>query len=408
MTVEIRTCTPEELPDFLRVLGTAFGNPIPATEAPQFRDKLPIERTFAGFDGSTLVSTAGGFPFEMTVTGGRTVKACGVTMVGALPTHRRKGTMRRLMRALLDQARDLDELVAILWASEERIYQRFGYGLASNQGHISIERERAHLLGDPPPVGQARLISLEEARGVLPGIYERVRLTRPGMLARSEAWWRSHTLNDATRYRGDASEMFCSVLSLDGEDQAYATYRMKAEWASDVTPRGSVRVGEVVATNDVAYREMWRYLFSIDLIERVEAWYLPSDLPLTLMMSDPRRLRFAKSDSLWLRILDLPGVLEARTYLADGELGLSISDEFCPWNAGDWTLRVEGGRGTVTKGGQPEISLDISALAAVYLGEFSFSDLQRSLRVHNAAAGSIEKADAVFRTDVAPWCVENF
>jgi predicted acetyltransferase len=408
MTIEIRACTPDELPRFLQVLGTAFGNPIPETEAPQFRDKLPVDRTWAGFDDGAMVSTAGAFPFEMTITGGRTVKACGVTMVGALPTHRRQGTMRRLMRALLDQARELKEPVAILWASEEGIYQRFGYGLASNQGHISIERDRARFLGDPQPVGRTRLISLEEARGVLPAIYEDVRLSRPGMLARSEAWWRSHTLYDSERYRDGAGPLLCSVLSMEGEDRAYALYRNKGDWAEDITPNGSLRVNEVVATSPVAYREMWRYLFSIDLIHRINAYYLPSDLPLTLMLSDPRRLRFAKSDSLWLRIVDLVEALEARTYATDGQLGLSISDEFCPWNAGEWTLRVEGGSGKVTPGGRAEITLDIAALAAVYLGEFSFSDLARSLRAESRSDDAIEKADAMFRTAVAPWCVENF
>jgi predicted acetyltransferase len=33
--------------------------------------------------------------------------------------------------------------VASLWASEDRIYGRFGYGLASLTGEVDVPRERA-------------------------------------------------------------------------------------------------------------------------------------------------------------------------------------------------------------------------------------------------------------------------
>jgi predicted acetyltransferase len=167
-------------------------------------------------------------------------------------------------------------------------------------------------------------------------------------------------------------------------------------------------VGEVVATNPIAYREMWRYLFSIDLVEYVKAWYLPQDAPLELMLLEPRRMRFVKSDSLWLRVVDVAAALQARSYIGDGEVAFAITDEFCPWNEGEWTLKVEGGTGTLTKGGEPEISLDIAALGGVYLGGYTFSQLGRALRAQERSEGAFAKADAMFRTEVAPWCVENF
>ncbi|MDQ3645747.1 MAG: GNAT family N-acetyltransferase [Actinomycetota bacterium] len=407
MTIEIRACTPEELPRFVEVIGIAFGGPIPEEELPRFRDVLETDRMFAGFDGDTMVAASAAFSFGMTVPGGGAVPAAGVTMVGSLPTHRRQGTVRRLMRELLDDAKARREPVAILWASEESIYQRFGFGLASNQGHIKIEREKTRFLGDPPPVGAARLISLEEAKQVLPPIYDEVLPTRAGMLARPANWWQSHTLADPERVRGGDSSKFCAVFSRDGRDEAYALYRTGGDW-DDAVARGHINAGEVVATNPVAYREMWRYLFSIDLVEYIKAWYLPQDAPLELMLLEPRRMRFAKSDSLWLRVIDVVEALQSRSYITDGEIDLAISDEFCPWNEGEWTLKVDGGRGSLMKGGQPDISLDIAALGAVYLGGYTFAQLGRALRAEECSEGAFAKADAMFRTDVAPWCVENF
>lgn len=408
MTIEIRTCTADELPRFVEVLGTAFGGPIPEEELPRFRELLEPDRTFAAFDDGSMVATSGTFSFHMTVPGGSSVPAAGVTMVGSLPTHRRRGLMRQLMRTMIDDAKNRNEPVAILWASEESIYQRFGYGLASNQGHIKIEREKTRFIGDPAAVGETRMITLEEATTVLPPIYDAVLPTRPGMLARPPEWWRNHTLADPERTRGGASVLFCAVFSREGNDEAYAIYRTGGDWDDDAVARGYIRVNEVLATNAVAYREMWRYLFGIDLVEYIRGWYLPQDVPLELMLLEPRRLRFAKSDSLWLRLVDLQAALESRSYATDGEISFAVTDEFCPWNEGEWTLKVEGGHAEVARGGSPEISLDVSALAAVYLGGYTFAQLGRALRAQECEDGVFARADAVFRTHVAPWCVENF
>ena len=408
MSIEIRTIDENELSRYLNVLGSAFGEPIPEDEVVRFAEVLPLERAFAAFDSGAMVGTGGAFPFHMTVPGGAVVPAAGVTMVGVLPSHRRRGVMSSIMRKLIDQAKERSEPVAILWASEESIYQRFGYGFASNQGHISIEKHRANFLGRPEPVGTVRLVTLEEAPSVLAPIYDQVLKTRPGMLARSETWWRNHTLIDIERHREGESPKFCAVLRLDGRDQAYAIYRTGGGWGADVTPNGWVNVREVAAVDPVAYREIWRFLFGIDLMDRIKAWYLPADLPLTLMLEEPRRLRFAKSDSLWLRIVDLAAALSARTYAADGSISFAVRDDYCPWNEGEWTLIVEEGRGRLERGGEPDLSTDAAGLASVYLGAFTFGELQRALRLEECTPGAVKRADAMFRTDVAPWCVENF
>lgn len=408
MTIEIRAIANEEFPRWVEVLGTAFGDPLPDKDLPRLRDIAETDRSFGAFDGRSMVATSGAFSFAMTVPGGMAVPAAGVTGVGSLPTHRRRGLMQRLMRVLIDDARNRREPVAILWASEESIYQRFGYGLASNQGHINIERPKTGFLGEPPPTGETRLITFDEAKEVLPPIYDAVLPTRPGMLSRSPAWWRSHTLADPEHLRDGGSVLFYAVFSRDGTDEAYAIYRTGGDWDDDVVPRGWIKVSELIATNPIAYREMWRYIFGIDLVENIKAWYLPQDLPLELMLTEPRRLRFAKSDSLWLRLVDVQAALESRSYSTDGEISFAVTDEFCPWNDGEWTLKVDGGRGRVTRGGEAEISLDVSALAAVYLGGYTFAQLERALRADECIPGGISKADQVFRTDVAPWCVENF
>ena len=57
--------------------------------------------------------------------------AAGVTIAAVLPSHRRRGVLRAMMRALLDACHERGEPVAYLWATEDTIYGRFGFGLAS-------------------------------------------------------------------------------------------------------------------------------------------------------------------------------------------------------------------------------------------------------------------------------------
>ena len=78
------------------------------------------------------------FSFELTIPGG-VLPAAGVTIVGVHPTHRRRGILRRMMRLQLDAIHERGEPLAILWASEGSIYQRFGYGLGSMRTGINLD-----------------------------------------------------------------------------------------------------------------------------------------------------------------------------------------------------------------------------------------------------------------------------
>ena len=128
-----------DVDEFRRAVGAIghyFGGwPADEEAAQRFSSNLPVERMHAAFDGDRIVGGAGAFPFELTVPGG-TVRCGGVTVVGVLPTHRRRGILTAMMRAQLEDVRERGEPVAALWASEEVIYRRYGYGLASLSGEM--------------------------------------------------------------------------------------------------------------------------------------------------------------------------------------------------------------------------------------------------------------------------------
>jgi predicted acetyltransferase len=294
------------------------------------------------------------------------------------------------------------EPLAILWASESQIYGRFGYGLAAPSTAMDAERSAFVLRDDAGPRGSVRLVEIDEAAELFPPIHERLRTERAGMLSRTDDWWRLDRLADPEHWRHGAGPLTCALLEIEGEAAGYAVYRVTPKWEQG-TARGSVRVDEAFGTSPEATAEIWRFLFGIDLVERVRWGRV--DTGLFLMVADPRRLHLTLSDGLWLRLVDVEAALRARTF-ADGEpVVLEVADSFLPQNAGRWSI---GGGSAERADADPDIALDVADLAAAYLGAFSFEQLAAAGRATELRPGGVARATALFRTALPPFCPEGF
>ena len=222
------------------------------------------------------------------------------------------------MRTELDAIAARGEPLAILWASKSQIYGRYGYGVATAR-----RRPRPSAIGSAfattrrPPAASGWSTRTRPPACCL--IYERARRETPGMFARTEDWWREYRLPDPEHHRHGAGPRYFAALELDGVDEAYARYRVKDDW-QDGLPTSSLRVIEAIATSPVAERELWRYLFGVDLVQTVKAWHLRVDHPLLLLVTEPRRLRLRVGDGLWLRIVDVERALAGRSYADDRAL----------------------------------------------------------------------------------------
>ena len=77
----------------------------------------------------------------------------------------------------------------------------------------------------------------------------------------------------------------------------------------------TMEVIDLVAATESGYLELWQFLGSIDMIQRVTWAEAPVDDPLTWALEDPRCIESAENaDMLWLRILDTVKALGARRY----------------------------------------------------------------------------------------------
>ncbi len=336
MSLEYRSPTADEFASVLHATHMAFGEELKDEDLERHRKVMPLDRLLAAWDGDRPVGVTASYPFELTTPGG-SGKAAGVSWVGVLPSHRRRGILRELMLRQLDDVHERGEPFAILYASESLIYGRFGYGMAVLGTQIDANRNAFALRDDPGPRSSARLLTADEAAEVFPPIYEQLRTRRPGYLSRSESWWRAYRLADPEHWRDGAGPKYFALIELDGEPAAFAMYRIASKWENE-TPKGEVRVVDAHATSPEATAELWRFLFGIDLVERVKCGLVDPAWPLLHMVRDPRRLHLSVTDGLWLRLVDLEAALRARSYAEAEPVVLEVTDDVRPANAGRWSV----------------------------------------------------------------------
>ncbi len=142
-----------------------------------------------------------------------------------------------------------------------------------------------------------------------------------------------------------------------------------------------------------------------DLTTKIIGWRGPVPHPLFTWVLEPRRLGMQTTDALYLRILDLPTTLAARTYAREGSVVLAVSDDMIDTNAGRWQLTVaaDGRMSVASTTAAPDLELDIGTLACAYLGTFRFTDLARAGRVKEHTPGALLLADTIFLPPRAPF-----
>lgn len=404
--IQLRPARRDEMDALVAACERAFGADVHPDEARFDIAALHPERSLAAFEGDAIVATGGIYTFDMTVPGGPTPVA-GVTWIGVLPTHRRRGLLNALMHHQLTELHETGgEPVAALWASEPGIYRRYGYGLASTQVSMKIG-SRAAFVPDAPTLGRLRLVDAKEARAVAEQVYEQERVRRPGMVSRDQARW-DIAFRDLEHQRHGASSLTTVVLDGPTGPLGYATYRTKQDWRHGV-PSGTVQLRELIATSPGAYAALWRYVIDLDLMANVEVFNRPADDPVLQLLADIRRAEVALWDQLWVRVVDVERALTARRYAAAGSVIIEVSDPVCPWNAG--RFRLEGGPDGATcrrTDAAAEITLSVTQLGAAYLGGTRLRTLAGAGLVDEHAPGALARADLMFASAVQPWCAEVF
>ncbi|NUT92231.1 MAG: GNAT family N-acetyltransferase [Saccharothrix sp.] len=398
--MEIRPTT--DVGVFVDTMHAAFGrfSETPTEVGGLWWSALEVDRTVVAVaaDGR-VVGTAGAYSFELTLPGRVVVPAAGVSLVGVLPTHRRRGVLGAMMRHQVAELRSRGEFLAVLLASEAPIYGRFGYGPATYTRRLTVSRHQAafRVLG-AEDVGTVEVVRRAECGEVLEELYDRYRRVQPGALSRPHRWWAAGAGQPPVSH---ASRYIALHRDVDGVPDGYASYSLG--------DAGTLTVDEVITTDDAVYTALARFALGHDLVTTVVFKHFPPEHPLRWQFADFRAGEVGDdTDWLWVRLLDVPRALAARGWFADGELVLDVRDPFLGED-GRYLLTVrDGAAECVPTDRAPDLSLDIRDLGSLYLGGTVPSTLVRAGHVQAHHPDAAARADALFRPDRAPHCLHWF
>ncbi|MEU0401114.1 GNAT family N-acetyltransferase [Streptomyces sp. NPDC006197] len=411
--MEIRPTTDQDLRVFVDTMHTAFGL-FPETPAEDgggvWWSALEMERgLFALARDGRPVGTAASYSFELTLPGDVLVPVGGVTAVGVLPSHRRRGVLSAMMRHQLTELRARGDFLSVLLASEATIYGRFGYGPATYTQRLTVPRRQAALA--PPralgtagvtaagaDAGSVEVLRRAECGEILEAVYDRYRRTQPGALSRPPRWW---ALRAGQPPIAPAPRYVAVHRDADGTPDGYASYAIGED--------RTLTVDETIVCDDAVFTALARFVLEHDLISTVVFKHVPPGHPLRLQLADFRAGEVSKdTDWLWVRLLDVPGALTARGWFTDGELVLDVEDPFLGEH-GRHLLTVRDGKAEcVPTDREPDLSLDVRDLGAVYLGGTAPSTLVRAGHVRAHHPGAAARADALFRGERSPHCLHWF
>ena len=197
-----------------------------------------------------------------------------------------------------------------------------------------------------------------------------------------------------------------TVIAEDDQGvRGYVRYALKADWPSGRYAEGTVKVYRLMSTDAAAHAALWRYCLSLDLMTETKYWNVPVDDPIVTWLENSRQSTRVVSDSMWLRILDLPAALAGRTYARDVDVTLEVTDRDFEANAGTW--RVSAGPEGATcerTTARPDISVDIRSLGAVLLGGPSLQSHGDAAWLTEHTPGALAAASEAFSAPRAPYC----
>ena len=327
--------------------------------------------------------------------GGRSVPCLGVAGVGIAPEHRARGAGSDMMGAVVREAAAGGFPLSALYPATQPVYRRAGYEQAGHRLVYAVAAASIASREREPDVRPAR----PSDRRTIEGLYEAQCREGAGLLDRSEFLWKRLLDPPETSLR------------------AYIVHRgREALGYVVVAPKKGETLIQDLSLLDLAFRtpEAGRRILSFLASQRsfvkTIRWNGGPQDPLIALLRE-QEYAVERHWRWMVRICDLRRAFEARGYRAGVrvEVGLEVTDDLLPGNAGSWTLRIAGGRGRLargTTGPGGTVACDIRALASVYTG-FASPEEARNRGNLDGPAAALAALGAAF-SGPTPWIREMF
>jgi len=168
--------------------------------------------------------------------------------------------------------------------------------------------------------------------------------------------------------------------------------------------------GDFYHTDIVGYRAIWQSLCVHDLVGKVVWGLVPEDDPALNLLLEPKCLNRKVSDSLWLRVVDLPKMFSGSGYDTDGECVIEmVDDDLCDWNNGRYLLTVSGETADVQPSSrEADLTLGPQGMATLLSGHSSVTRLHSVGWAEVRDIEHIGRLDALFATRFRPHLSVGF
>lgn len=405
MAIEIRQATAEEMAEFGTLGGYVYGGTFGDGPDNMIAKGIMPEWTLCAFDDGKLATSFSNIPFTMRANG-LSMPMAGVSTVGTQPEYRRRGLVRRIHTQALAQMRDAGQPVAALWASQAAIYQRYGYAMTTVRRHYAVDTADIRFHDGQVGSGRVKRIGADTGYDIIKAIYIEFIGGRTCYLHRAKDLWLDNVLEPVEE---DGPIWIAVCYAETGHATGYVVYTLRAGKVNHSSRDQELKVRELVWLDQDAYRSLWSFIASHDLVGRV-AWNdAPADDPAMEFFLEPRLLHARDQEGAWFRIVDVAKALGGRGYDVTADIAIGIEpDSLTPWNDGVWRLETsaEGAHARPTNE-TPDIRLNAKALISLFTGFRSATELA-GWGLLDGARDAVVRADAMFRTRHAPHCPDHF
>ncbi|MGI9616149.1 MAG: GNAT family N-acetyltransferase [Acidimicrobiales bacterium] len=405
--IDIRPATADEMGQLGTLTGYSYGGSFGDGPETKTATANQPEWTLCAFDDGLLVSSFVTIPFTARMNG-RPMAFGGVSGVATRPDYRRRGLVRRLMTDATATMRDQGQPIAGLWASQAAIYQRYGYSISSYRRSYRIDSADIVFHDGDSGNGDVRWLDAESAFDEVRALYISFVADRIGYLHRSRALW-SFGVMDAPDEDGPVSV----GLSHDsnGKPNGYVVYTLRADRVDNPARAQELRIRDLVWLDLDAYRSLWSFVASHDLVGRVTWPDAPVDDPAEELLAEPRMLNIRDEEGTWVRIVDVAPALAGRGYLSAGHGSIEVfGDDLAPWNNGKYSIETDGGEASVERLGSSDTvdaTLSVKALGSLFTGMRSVQRL-RSWGLIDADDDAMDRLGSLFATRFAPHTPDHY
>lgn len=397
MPITLRTAQESDWPAVCAADGRAFGFTYTPERIERARSICDVSRYELAFDGKEIVAVVGAYSLQVTVPGGAQIPMGGITWVSTATTHRRQGLLTRLMARTLADIDRRGEPVAMLGASEGGIYERYGFGIASQVRSTAIDRRSTQIRPElRPEPGTVRFVSGADAFDHVSHVWSGFHRLRSGEVDRDAA--RHRYILDA---QAEPLGAYSPAFYLSHRD-GYAAYRIEEQW-NDGRPAHNMRLSELVANTGEAHVALWHTLLGVDLVGAILSRMVPIDDSLPYMLTDPRALQTtALHDGIWVNVRDVAASFSARRYGTTDQIVIEVDGT-------RWKIDGSADDASCKKvRTRPDLVMDRASVGALLLGGVRPSALAAGRRLEVRKGDALRRADAFFVTSPLPHCQTQF